>query len=201
MPKDTQSLAEQASRGDAAAIESLLAEYLPAIKRYLRKNAPRQVLARETESDLAQSVCREALYQLGRERFEYRGEAEFRQWFYRAAELKLKNRLRFYNADRRNADRETGRGAASALEGPARESLYRSILSPSAAAVKNEDMERFGEALDGLDERGRAIVILYYLDGLGHAAIAEQFGITESHSRTLLSRSLARLARLARPNP
>ena len=196
MTEDVSSLVDDASHGDERAVESLLTHYLPDVERYLRRHAPAQVLAKESGADLAQSVCREVLERLADERFEYRGEAEFRRWLYNAAELKLKNRFRFYGRDRRAADREVG--PISSPDGPAAgEALYRTLFTPSQHAIRSEELERFEAALAGLSEDERAVIRLFHMEGLSHREIARRRGIQEGHSRTLLSRALARLARLA----
>ena len=66
----------RASRGDAAAIEQLIQEHLPGLRAFVRLNAGATLRAREAQSDLVQSVCREVLE--GREGFEYRGDAAFK---------------------------------------------------------------------------------------------------------------------------
>ena len=196
MTEDLSSLVDDASRGDDRAVESLLAHYLPDIERFLRGRAPAQVLAKESGADLAQSVCREVLERLVDERFEYRGEAEFRRWLYNAAELKLKNRFRFYGRDRRAANREVG--PLSTSGGPAAgEALYRTLFTPSQHAIRREELERFEEAFAGLSDDEREVIRLFHMEGLSHREIADRRGIQEGHSRTLLSRALARLAKLA----
>ena len=49
-----------------------------------------------------------------------------------------------------------------------------------------------------LSEDEREIIRLFHMEGLSHREIARKRDIQEGHSRTLLSRALARLARLAR---
>lgn len=196
MTDDLKALVDDASRGDVGAVESLLTQYLPDIERFLRGRAPAQVLAKESGADLAQSVCREVLERLADERFEYRGEPEFRAWLYNAAELKLKNRYRFYHRDRRAPDREVRRAPTSSREGEA-ESLFRTLFTPSQEAIRKEELARFEAALSALTDDEREVIRWFHMEGLSHADIARRRGIQEGHSRTLLSRALARLARLA----
>src|SRR5438552_14795863 len=92
MPKNSRQLVEDASRGEAPAIDALLERYLPDLLRYVRRRAGPAILKKESGSDVVQSVCRELFENLRTERFEYRGEAEFKQWLYGAALLKLEGR-------------------------------------------------------------------------------------------------------------
>ena len=55
-------------------------------------------------------------------------------------------------------------------------------------------MARFERAFAELPEKYRGVLELHHVEGLAHAQIAERLGITEPHSRVLLSRALARLA-------
>ncbi len=190
--KTSSALVEKASQGDLGAIETLLGRFLPDLRRFLQRRAGPVILEHESGSDLVQSVCREVLERLADERLEYQGEAQFKQWLYRAAELKLKNRHRFYHRDRRDPGRE---------EGPVHDSLgeklHQSLSSPSDRAARQEEIERLEHAFDALEPSARRIITLFHIDGLAHREIAERLGVTESHSRTLLARAMARLARLA----
>jgi RNA polymerase sigma-70 factor (ECF subfamily) len=182
-------LVEDASRGEAPAIEQLLERYLPGLRRYVDRRAGRTVLAKESGSDLVQSVCRELFDDLQSERFEYRGEREFKQWLYRAAMLKLEGRWRHWRAERRDAGRELELDAgASSFAGVAASS------TPSAHAMQLEDRERLQSSLALLPESYRRIIELAHVEGLSHREIAERLSITETNSRVLLSRALARLA-------
>ncbi|MCC7015150.1 MAG: sigma-70 family RNA polymerase sigma factor [Planctomycetes bacterium] len=190
-------LAHSASRGDPQAVDELLAELVPDLRRYLAHHAGAMVGAKESSSDLAQSVCREVLERLRSERLEYRGAAEFRQWVFNAALYKLQARRRFYLAAMRDAGREQGLdapgGESSGADGGARDAGQ---ASPSEAAVLREEVERLRAALSKLPENYRQVIHLAHVDGLSHKEIAERLGISEANSRVLLSRALARLATL-----
>lgn len=184
-----------ASQGDAAAIEALLERYLPDLESYLARRAGRRVLRREAPEDLAQSVCREALERLRHGRFEFRGEPAFREWLYRAALMKLMNRNRHWNAERRAVELEA---ALPLVPGEASEApgLDPAVsATPSRAAEWQEELERFELAYVELPERQREVLRLFHVEGLSHADIAGQLAISEANSRMLLSRALARIGR------
>lgn len=187
-------LIARAKAGEAAAIDALIVRHVPHLRRYLVKNAAGVVDGRESMSDLVQSVCREAVVRLGDGRFEIRGDGEFRMWLYRAAMLKIQNRQRYWNAHARDRRLEVHDGPASEAgiaEAPAQQP------SPSDAAIGHEQSERLARAFAQLDPEQQAIVLFAHVDGLTHEAIASRLGITPAHSRTKLSRALARLATLA----
>ncbi len=198
MGRDTRELVTDASRGDAHAIEELLARFLPDLRRHLERNAGALVAAKESSSDLAQSVCREVLERLGSERLEYRGEAEFKQWLYNAATFKIRARHRFYLAAARDAGREVAisRPADSDSSASDRFEELSSQGTPSQAVAMQEEIERLRQALAKLPENYRQVIQCAYVDGLSHKEIAGTLGISEANSRVLLSRALARLASL-----
>jgi len=179
-------------------IEDLLIRHLPGLERFLARQAGGWLPAKESRTDLAQSVCRELLERARTERFEFQGDAEFKQWLYEAALLKVRNRDRYYRAEKRDWRLERRERAPAGESGawPLEEALPAASSSPSARVMRKEELGRLGEALALLPEDDRAIIRLAHLDGLSHREIAARLGITESHSRTRLGRALARLARL-----
>ncbi len=192
--KDTGTLVQRATGGDGGAIEALLRRYLPGLEAWLRGHAGPRILNRESSSDLSQSVCREVLEDLSQGQFEYRGEREFKQWLYQAAALKIKNRARFYAAERRNADKElTPRSSVDATE-----QFFQTLCTPSRDASAREELGKLKAGFDQLPERMRTIITRARIEGRSHREIAEEFDISEQNSRMLLSRALARLATLAR---
>ena len=190
---DILSQVHAATTGDRGAIEALLERYLPALEAYVARHAGPVVRAREAPADVAQSVCREALEHLHAGRLHFQGEPQFRQWLYRAAMMKLASRRRHWRAQRRDAGREQIAGAAeSSAPGP--EAV--DPATPSQAARLSEEVERFADAFDQLDEGQQQAIVLHHLEGLSHEEIAERLEITAANSRVRLSRALARLARL-----
>ncbi len=195
---DEQRLVRDASRGDAGAVDQLLMRHLSGLAAYLRRHAGKEVLARESVSDLAQSVCREVLLHLEDERLEYRGEAEFKKWLYQAALLKIRDRRRFHGAARRDVRREVAISSADESQDTRFAAFFQTITTPSGLAEKREQIEAVAAAFAELPEAQKNIIELARIEGLSHQEIARRLGIEESHSRVLLSRAIARLATLAR---
>lgn len=173
----------------------MVASIVAPMTAYLRRRAPKHVLERESAADLAQSVCREALESLRRGTLRYQGPAELRQWLYGAADLKLRNRVRFHGSLKRAgaAEREIPLGHDAAA-GPA-DAVPDRGPTTSRGAVRRERDALLLAAIGELDERTRIAVTHFYLEGRSHAEVAQLLGVTESHSRTLVARGLARLAR------
>jgi len=176
----------RASQGDRAAIEPLLERYLPAIEAYLGRQASARVRAKESPTDLAQSVCRELLERVAEGRFQFQDEPSFRKWLYRAALLKVLNKHRYWGA-----------------EGRADQAPYEDTLTPGTGAgtpseqlMAEEQLAALEQAFKRLPDHYFQIISLSYVERLPHAEIAQRMQITEGNSRVLLARALAALARL-----
>ena len=125
--RDSRELFQAASGGDPAAVEELLVRHLPGLRAFVRLRAGPQVRAREAESDLVQSTCREVLAH--RAEFRYGGEAGFRHWLYTTALRKIVDRHQHHTAQKRDARRERpAEDEADFLD------AYRRFASPSGAA-------------------------------------------------------------------
>lgn len=182
---------ERARRGDAGATEALLRENLPGLRAFIRLRSDRLLRARESVSDLVQSVCREILNDLAG--FPVATEQAFRHWLYTSALRKILDRRKYWEAERRDIRRETR------LEPAAEQELlasYGTFCSPSRHAAMREEVERIEAAFERLPEEYREVITLARIVGLSHREIAERMGRNEEAVRKLLSRARARLARL-----
>lgn len=180
-------LVARVSLGDGAAVTTLLEQQLPGLRAYIRMKAGKELLALESSSDLAQSVCRDILENLGR--FQYDGEGAFRKWLFTTALRKIADRYEFYQAGRRNIRREASTGGDDAIL-----EACRGFYTPSRQAAAREDLARLETCLRSLDDDKREVILLSRMVGLSHAEIAVEMGRTEVAVRKLLSRALAELA-------
>ncbi len=189
---DTERLLERSSQGDQAALEALLARYLPGLVAYVRKQAGKAIVVHESATDIAHSACREVLAALADEGYRFHGEDHFRAWLFQAALRKIQDRARHWRREKRDPARLQPIDSAQSrmLEG------VMTALSPSEHAIGAEERAQLLAAIEQLDPRQREVVSLAYEMHLSHREIAARLEIEESHSRTLLARALARLARL-----
>ncbi|MCC7010980.1 MAG: sigma-70 family RNA polymerase sigma factor [Planctomycetes bacterium] len=192
MAREDDELIQRASGGDVVAVDELLERHLPGLRSYVKKNISPALLAKESSSDVVQSVCREVLQ--GMERFEYQGEAAFRSWLYQAALRKIIDRHRYYKAEKRDAGREMTRPSATMSEADFAV-LASSMHSPSRDAVMQEEITRLERAFAKLSSGDQQVIRMVYIEGLSHAQVAERLGMTEVNSRKQLSRALARLSK------
>lgn len=187
------SVISDAARGDREALDALLASQLPGLRAYIRLRMGPRVRRWETESDIAQSVCHEALKSL--DGLTYQGPAAFRQWLFTAARRKLAHKDRLMSAAKRNVDRVVTHGRDRSQSGdPVAREIQQAFGSPSEIAIQRETLRRIENALDGMPEDAREIVLLSRLAGLSSSEIADKVGLSASSVRSTLCRALARLA-------
>jgi RNA polymerase sigma-70 factor, ECF subfamily len=183
----SRALCERACRGDATAVDSLLHQHLPGLRAYIRMKAGPRLLALESSSDLAQSVCRDVLQDIGR--FQYPGESGFRKWLFTTALRKIADRYEYYTAAKRDVRKDASTAGDDAVL-----DACRGFYTPSGQAAAREELERLQTALQSLDEEKREVIVLSRLVGSSHAEIAADLGKSEVAVRKLLSRALAELA-------
>jgi RNA polymerase sigma factor (sigma-70 family) len=179
-------------------MEELLERHLPELRAYLRRRARGLLAARESASDLAQSVCREVIEHV--DRFEHGAEGSFRAWLYRTAERKLVDRYRYYTASKRDGARGEADGGASigaradASGAGAGAGLLPLPATPSRQAVAREELAAAEAALARLQPAQREAILLSRVEGLPHAEIARRMGRSEGAVRNLVYRGLAQVA-------
>ena len=193
MAEDSLELVQRLVNGDQAAVGPLLERHLPGLRAWVRVQSGGTLNALESNSDLCQSVCREVLEKV--DRFQYEGEGAFRHWLYTTATRKIRNKQKFYLAQRR----DVGRKVPIQKQSPSGEyeslvACYASISTPSEVAVAREEVEKIESALLLLSEEHREVILLARMLELSHAEIAERMGRNESGIRVLLFRALASLA-------
>lgn len=181
---------EAASAGDPEAIEALLLRHLPGLRAFLRLRMGRELRAKESATDLAQSTCREILEHL--DRYRYRGTENFRHWLFATAQRKLKNRVEYWRAGKRDVALEAARARDTREESLA--AFYATLSTPSVRLMQRERIEALEAAFDRLSEAHREVILLARVVGLSHAEVARSMGRSEEASRSLLHRALAELA-------
>lgn len=194
---DEKSLVTAAARGDDEAVDRLLDRHLPGLRAFIRLRMGPTIRARESCSDLAQSVCREVLQHM--DRFQYPGENGFKHWLYATALRKISNRHEFYTAGKRDAKLEvkvdTNTGTNTREENGLVDA-YRTVMSPSREVLAAEYVKQIETAFDELPEEYREVVMLSRIVGLSRAEVAQQMNRSEDSVRNLLHRALSRLAEI-----
>ena len=180
---------QDAARGDPVAVEDLLQRHLSGLRAFVRLRMGPELRAKESASDLVQSACREVLTNL--ENFRYRSDKQFRCWLFTTALRKVKNKVQYYRAARRDVRREDARQGPDNLESLA--NIYAQVSTPSQGLALRERVEQLEKAFAEMSEAHREVITLAKVVGLSHREIAAAMGRTESATRVLLFRALAEL--------
>jgi len=188
--EESHKLVERAQHGDESAMEVLIARYLPGLLAYVRLRAGPLVKAKESASDIVQSVAREVIENF--DRFQYRGEPGFKRWLYATALRKLCDRDKYYRAHKRDAAREQ----PGELDEAILLQQYRSFYTPSRQASAREELQRVEQAFEQLPESMQEVIVLAKIVGLSRGEIATQLGKTDVAVRAMLARALSRLSEM-----
>jgi len=97
-------LLHDTQQGDQESLDALLQRHLPALRVFCRLRINSFLRQRESEMDVVRSVCRELLGHL--EGFDYQGDERFRNWLYVAVLNKLREKEKYYRAQKRDSARE-----------------------------------------------------------------------------------------------
>jgi RNA polymerase sigma-70 factor (ECF subfamily) len=190
--EDSVHLAVRAADGDRGALDELVVRHVDGLRAFVRLRVGAELRARESNSDLVQSVCREVLQDA--RRFQHPSEGAFKSWLYTTALRKIADRVEHWRTLKRDTGREE-RFASEATDG-ALLGIYHSISTPSQHAVAAEERERIERAFEQLSEEQREVIVLARVAGLSRAEIAVQTNRSEGAVRVLLHRALARLSDL-----
>ena len=190
MTDDSEHLSRKAAAGDEHALAELLQRHLPAVRAFVRSHMAPQLRARESTSDVVQSVCRELLTH--QDRFLHPDQNGFIAWLFTTARRKIQNRARDLQREKRDAAREV-QGLGDSTLGVLG-AAYARISSPSGRALRAEEVQRLEAAIDSLPEEQKEVITLAHLAGLSRADIGVQMGRSEEAVRALLHRAKARLA-------
>lgn len=131
-----------------------------------------------------EDLIQEMVVQLWRSFGRYDERYRFSTWMYRVV---LNVAISFHRNEKRRALETVADGEAALLE----------IADPATLAgadSANSEMAQLYELLLGLEELDRALILLY-LEGHRHDAIAEILGISESNVGTKINRIKQRLRR------
>jgi RNA polymerase sigma factor (sigma-70 family) len=180
---------EDHGRENRVRLERLLLDNMAALRAFIRLQMDPALRQIESESDLFQSCCRAAL-EAADHGFEWLGEPQARSWLFGAVIHRVRSRRQYYLEQKRDVRREVRdpdawRDLAAA---------YRTSLDPQASAERKEEVDRVERAMDRLSPEQRNVILWHRLECIPHREIAERLGRTESATRQILARSMAKLS-------
>lgn len=176
-------------RGDAAALQAMVAEHLPWIEAQVRRRLSSGIRRDCDTHDFVQ----EAMIEVLRDgpRFVIEDTQGFRALLLRIVENNLRDRRRHLHRQRRDVRREQALPDDSVL---LLDAPVRSITEPPAQAERHERLAWLRLALELLDPEDRDVIRLRDWDGLTFARAGELLGLGEEAVRKRYTRALPRLA-------
>lgn len=172
--------------GDRAALDRLLERVQSRLKRLAEGRIGPGLRAKVRTSDVLQSTYLDVVRSV--DKFEGDDEDAFVAWVARIMENNIRDKGKYFQARKRREPEGPTLSLNEAdkmkLPGP----------TPSAEAVRAEDLLLVSRALDGLAEDYRKVIILRMVEGQSHKEIGDALGRTEAATRMLLSRARASLA-------
>ncbi len=175
MEADDLSLVSKAQAGDAAAFRALVVRY--------QRKVYALALGIVKDADLAWDVAQEAFVRVHGHLAEFEGKSSFSTWVYRiATHLSIDAVRRERRSQKDEIDDVNEAHLAEGGEGILSTALGN---DPRENVLRRELAGKIHEALAGLPEKHRTILVLREVEGLSYEELAERLGI---HKGTVMSR-------------
>jgi RNA polymerase sigma-70 factor (ECF subfamily) len=177
--QNTEFLVSKAKAGSQLAWERLYQQYRRMLIAHVRVRIPGFARRRFDAEDVLQIAFTKAWERIAS--FEYRSVGSFRGWLTQIVVHAFENELRRPRAER------TGTGAAPPLD---------DLSDPDAEPDLDRRLMDMLEAMRGLDEADRDILIQHHVEGMSFEAIAFNLGCPRQAAQKLYTRASERLRRL-----
>jgi RNA polymerase sigma-70 factor (ECF subfamily) len=189
---DADALVGLARRGSRAALGKLLGRYRRHLALLAEVRVGRRLREKLDVEDLLQEVALVAHREVGR--FHGRTEREFLAWLRQVLAATVSNQVRHYfGTRRRDPRRERPIAPGPDDSRTCDRDLVAPHSSPSQRASRRERAAILAEALRGLPEAYREVIVLRQIEELSFPEVARRMGRTEDSVRNLWIRALARL--------
>jgi RNA polymerase sigma-70 factor (ECF subfamily) len=199
--KETQELLDQAKRGEAQAVETLLARHRESVRRMIDLRLDPAIVQRVDASDVVQDVLLEASRRL--EDYLKKPAMPFHLWLRHIAKDHIIDAHRkHHQARKRGVDREQplarpGWAEQSSLDLAGQ--LCDQELTPASAAIRRELERRLHDALAQLDEDDRDMILMRHFEQLANQDVAAALGLSEAAASMRYLRAVRRLRDLMGP--
>ena len=179
----TDDLVRDAVAGRPEAVDALYARVAPRVLTYVRMRMGQSLRARMDSRDILQATLLKSFEHFGE--FQGSGRPALMAWLARIAEREILDRADYHQRARRSAQREAPLSGEDVLE-----ARVTSVLS---GMIRDERAERLEEAMEGLSDAHREIILLRKFQELPFREIAGRLGKSEDACRMLLARALSAL--------
>jgi len=192
-PSRTERLIDAARDGDGEALGELLSSYRKYVIFLARTQLHHHLQGKADPSDVAQEVFMAAHGNIA----DFRGEsaAEFGAWLRGILSNTLAMHVRkFLGTQKRDPrlEQQLDRGLAS-VSGLLQSQIAGDMTSPSQHFARNEAFLQLAEALEGLPEDYRQVIVLRHVEGLPFAEVAKAMSRSVDSVEKMWVRALAKL--------
>ena len=191
----TKCLLRRVREGDRQALNDLYARYGSRLLTAVRLRLGGRLRSRLESVDVVQDALIASLGQI--QDGQFASEGALLHWLTVLVERRICDLADYHGAQRRDAARETPLVANR----PTTDSLYGPIAdvatfgTPSQAAIRQEDLARLEQAVDGLPAEQKEALLLVRYEGLALAEAAELMGRSPDAVRMLVARAIVRLGK------
>ncbi len=181
--------------GDDDAMNALLERHRVAVRRMVQMRMDQAIARRVDASDVVQDVMLEASSRL--QDYLQNPGMPFHLWLRQLAKDRIIDMHRRHRvAQRRSVDREQqvfSIGDDEQSVADLATLLKDADLTPGAAAIQNEFMNRFMIALNELSEDDRELIMMRHFEGLGNSEVAAALELSEAAAGMRHLRALKKL--------
>ncbi|GIW93392.1 MAG: DNA-directed RNA polymerase sigma-70 factor [Pirellulaceae bacterium] len=191
----TQKWLEDVRRGEAGAVDRLLASYRRAVQMLVQMRLDRQVRRRVDVSDVVQEVLWEASRRL--QDYLANPVMSFRLWIRQiACDRIIDTHRRHRTAAKRSVDREQSLPRLTDRTVPIFRAMIDPELTPAAQAAQRELVACVESAISRLSDQDAEVLILRHYERLSNQEVAQALGLSEAAAGMRYLRAVRRLRTL-----
>ena len=192
---NTLELLAEAKKGDAVAVDQLLAKHREAIRRMIDLRLDPAIVQRLDASDVVQDVLIEANRRL--KDYLKAPVMPFHLWLRHIAKDHIIDaHRRHHQAQKRGVNREQQIHRPAWSERSSLDlagQLLDQDLTPASAAIQEEMQQRLREAITQLDDDDREVILMRHYEMLANQDVAEALGLTEAAASMRYLRAVRKL--------
>lgn len=188
----TDVLLDRVQGGDSTAYEELVTRVAPRLSFYIQARLSAGLKAKVEVQDILQETLMQAHNNL--DQFQSQGEGAFCRWLYSIAENRIRSTAERFNAKKRKPEGVVLRNA-EAWEG-----LSVMARGPATEAAFTDERQRLVEAMEGLPDDQREVLVYKFFHEMSLHQIATQLGKPKSTVQTLVTRATLNLGRQLKKN-
>jgi RNA polymerase sigma-70 factor (subfamily 1) len=193
-PASTQALLHLVQTGDTDALNELYNRYLMRVLAAVRARLGAELRGKLESWDVVQDALLASLKNV--QSFDQTSEGAFLNWLAKVVENRIRDRLDYFRAEKRDHRLEKNMVAPRSAESSAPLDIPErsSVPTPSKVLILSEDLARLEKAMDQLPAESRELIVAVKIEGRTYDEIAQPLGKTPDAIRMQVKRALLALA-------